>query len=317
MKNKFIFLIAISVVLGCKKYEDDDFISTYTPEKRLWVTSNENVYWSLTIYENTQKNLKFYLPSDLYNLRFWRNGTLELFYATNIYGNDNGVQSAEIYNRSFWSLIDNKSKITMFDQTFKIKQLEVDRLNIESEGGERFFFTKSPASSFRSANNMVNEVPLPYLFSDDLGRYKLIYSNPLDTNPGISAIFTREVYGGFEDVPFEIGPGNIGSALVYDKNLNYSLERAVKIIFNINWINKPGYISFDLRRGGGTFNIKLNDVNVEPEILNCNGCKSDWQKYLIKINEAGPLNVKIETDTVKQWTGCSGIDELRVWELVE
>jgi len=304
-KIAFIPLI-ILFFIGCKKYENDEFLSTYSPKKRLTSSSAENIYWTL-VGHTDEAGQETVLPQNMYNLRFETDGQVILHWAP--YLQFDGTFRGEVFKDGLWSFNSNKDKLNLFGVDLEIIKLTVTELELNTSSGAVYYFTKQPLKPINNMENVVNQIPIPLLglVSDPSIYCKLVWSNSLNSASGVS--FSAQDYFG-SSVDCSISPTEpalLGNAYVSD-----DLGAIGSISFTRDFENN-GYISMFIR-------LLKGNTGLYPEIF-VNGMSvvyqfeetaPYWSRVEFPVNVTGTVTIQIEGTGPGH--GVDGIDEIRQWE---
>jgi hypothetical protein len=308
-KNAFIPLI-ILLFIGCKKYENDKFLSTYSPEMRLTSSSEENIYWTL-VGHTDEAGQETVLPENMYNLRFETDGQVILHWAP--YLNIDYTFRGEVFRDGSWSFNSNKDKLNLFGVDLEIIKLTVTKLELKTSSGAVYYFTKQPLTPINNMENVVNQIPIPLLgiVSDPSIYCKLVWSNSLNSASGVS--FSAELSLNGDSVDCSISPYDalLGNAYITDE------KGAVGTISFTRDFENNGYISMFIRglKGGtGLYpEIFVNGMSVGYQFEEMVG-GSWWSRVEFPVNVTGTVIIQIEG--IGPGYGVNGIDEIRQWEKI-
>jgi hypothetical protein len=318
---KYLVFILLSIVLftSCKKYENDEFISTFSPLKRLTASSEENIYWVLEGVKDAE-GVELFVPSNLYNLRFETSGQLFFQWAPYIMESYSYVPS-EIYRSSDeWSFNTNKEKLIFFGNEYDILKLTVNDLELKSSSDLIYTFKKKAISSISNMDNVVSTVPLMGIFSNSSNNYKLVWSNSMNSQGGVSLQAQASLNGSTNTgpVPCSIQSSSLlGNAYVSDNPNTTSSSCTFSRFFE----NK-GHVSFFFRKSnGGVYadewpQVKVNGIIVQYE-YDATAFDSDpnwgWYKLIVPVNVTGTVGIQV----IGGPKVANGIDEIRQWEIIE
>jgi len=316
MKYLALLLFSLLFFSSCKKYEDDDFISTYSPLERLTASSGQNVYWVLVGYTDEVGN-DVAVPPNLYNLRFGGSGQLYLQWAPYL-KNYTYVPSESYSSNSEWSFDDNKDKLIFFGVEHNILKLSVTELVLKNSLGAIYTFKKQPTALINNMEDAVSPIPfLGVIPINTIEYHKLVWSNSLNSQSGITLEAQAAIAWTTDTEPVLCSVQSstlLGTAYVSDNPNTVS----AKCTFS-RYFAHYGYLTFFFRKsnGGMYFNewpqIMVNDVTTEyfydstPYDDNPNW---GWYKAIVPVNLTGNISFQI-TGTYKV---ANGIDEIRQWE---
>jgi hypothetical protein len=325
-------LIVCSIWTSCTKYEDDPFISTYTSEKRLVLSSAGNIYWVLKSYTTSDGQFIEY-PDNLFALKFFDNGTVDVVFApflskNDLVPDDKSYIFSEILNSGEWFLENNKKTLNVFGKK-EIQKLTMTELKLKNESNGVYFFEKKVLKRMTSIDFQYFEftkVPLFGLFKNNNKLLRLTKSNPLNYPNGINMVAFGNVGGttNVEQVNCGISTSAsqhfeplLGTAFVSDHPFTLSSECS----FSTNFAN-PGYITFFFRKSAGTSDLAIsyfpsffvNDVAVSVNIAPTphSGINWRWHFVIIPISTIGNVTIKM----IGEKRSGNGIDEIRQWEVI-
>ncbi len=276
-------------VVGCKKYQNDPFISTYSPEGRL--TKGDGCVWTCVKYSPKNGAAKD-IPAFHYSLSFKddKSGIAGFSVLGTIY---------EILDTNNWSFSDGKNTLAFFGE-YQIKKLTMRELELKDSNGNVYLFEKIKNEAISKLDEGIMNVPMFGIFPEICSVVQIESCE----NGGISAYVGTTPMSSIEGI---FGKG-IGEGWT-SSNATFTFGR---------YFSKPGYISFWMRGYSGSTVIKLNDQPItDYKIVTISQQQSDfggfneWYNLVVKVS-SGNQNIKITS-----YIGNStvGIDEIRYWEV--
>lgn len=325
----FTLLGALLLYLfSCKKYEEDPFISTYSPEKRLVTSSANNVCWVLKSY-TTQEGQVIEYPDNLFALKFFDNGIFDIVFApylsqTSLVPNDWTYYFAEILKTEEWSLEDNKKSINLLGKKEIIK-LTVSELKLKNNLNGVYSFEKKALSRITSMDFSdfdISQVPIFGLFDSSEELLCLKNSKSFNSSSELLNInliaYAGSTISGFTPVNCGIGLPQepfLGQALHSETPITSSAECTMSFTFN-----NPGYVSFFFRKSRGTSaaaisyfpTFYVNGIAVQAAVNETphSGVNNIWHFVKIPITSTGNVTIKMEGGN----RSGNAIDEIRQWE---
>ena len=327
MKNISIFVfVVISSILfsNCRKYPNDSFFSTFSANSRL--TRGESLIWNCIGYKD-KDGVCFSIPLNHFALKFGNKEVqvhfltlaIEILAAANNQTSTNGnIMFAEISDSTTWTFEDNKKFLNCFGK-WRILSLTINKLEIENEKGEVYYFSKRPPSIVEKIDSSIVSIPLFGLFDETS---KIFYYNTCENSSTISAYNNGN--------PMSSTKGVLGNGRVkFGNNANISFNQ---------YFSKRGYITFYILKkkyapnelptfllNNQSLNPKISSFGIEgnaatfvpPSIyLTDNTAQHfEWFYVEIPINEVGNNTVQILGNGGLEYT--SGIDEIRFWEICQ
>jgi hypothetical protein len=293
--KKLTFLVFTGLfLLGCKKYENDPFISTYSSEARL--TKGDNCVWTCVKY----------LPN---------NGTAKdisaFHYSLSLKGDNTGVvgfsdlgAQYEITQSKEWSLNSNKEKLTFFGE-HEIKKLTMNKLELIDEFGNVYHFEKRKKQAVSAFDQGIINIPLFGLFDETV---RLTGVNSCDFQGAVQAFYGNTSLGTVDGI-FGNGIGGNGGTVGVIKNYTYSFSY---------YFQKSGYITLWIKSYGIGPVVKLNGSVTNFIYLSGSagpGQASSWCHIKIKIDSPGNKTISIIGNTSSPAGAVQAIDEIRYWEI--
>jgi hypothetical protein len=294
--KKLTFLVLIGLfLLGCKKYENDPFFSTYSPEARL--TKGDNCVWTCVKYSPINGTAKD-IPAFHYSLSLNDD-------KTGIAGFSDLGDLFEISNSQEWSLGNSKETLDFFGN-YQINRLTMNQLELKDSYGNIYSFEKRKKQAITALDQEIINFPMFGIFPEvasivefESGEYGSI-SGYVGTTPmsSISGIMGK-------------GEGCSG----FEVNATFTFGR---------YFSKPGYITFWMRSYNGAPKIKLNGQQITDYAIvsaarqEVGGAYYDWYNVAIKVSTGNQtINITNYIGSGGPWdkNGISGIDEIRYWEI--
>jgi hypothetical protein len=141
MIKQITLLFFLTIVFGCKKYQNDEWFSAYTVEERLTIglekdgTDNNGSNWECDKMEYSV-NSKWILSPKIAKLSLTDSKESTIFH-----------ENIAIDNfKSTWKLADKKSNLIIEGvDKFKILKLTMKKMELKSTDGTIFYFTRHPA----------------------------------------------------------------------------------------------------------------------------------------------------------------------------
>lgn len=319
MKSFAIILFSVLFLTACKKYENDEFISTYSPLKRLTASSDENIYWVLVGYIDEVGN-EVAVPSNLYNLRFEASGQLYLQWAPYLLDNYSYVPAERYSSDSEWSFKSNKEKLIFFDEEHDILKLTVTDLELKNRLGAIYTFKKQPIVSINNMEDAVSPIPLLGVIPISTEYHKLVWSNSLNSQSGINLAAQASINGTTNTGPVSCSVQS--STLFGTAYISATTNTTSATCTFSRYFNKPGFLTFFFRKSNGSNfsndwpQIKVNGFSVEYAYESTpydNDPNYGWYKAIVPVNITGNISFQITgTQNV-----ANGIDEIRQWEKID
>lgn len=292
--KKFNLLILLSIVLfSCKKYKEDSFISTYSPESRIKNTS-ANI-WILEKYVD-ENGFEKNIDKNNYNLKISKDSlTISSL-------------NSEFINQTSWSFQSNKQNIlTNGNTNMEILKLAVDKMRLKNDKGQTYWFKKVLLEdSILVATESVIGVPLFGLFNGESSSIKLTKINNCEVN-NINVVYNNNTInttyqGGLFGNGF--GINSTSGSISYNFSNTYS---------------KPGYLTFYYKNDGNSdynFVVKVNGIQVplsEGESFLSESGKY-WKLVRVPVNSSGNINFSIQSSQTTWLSMVNRIDEIKFWE---
>jgi hypothetical protein len=235
--SKIFIQISLVLVLilqsGCKKYPNDPFFSTYTPETRL--TKADGNVWSCVKFIDIDGAVTD-VPDFHYVLKFYSN-------KSGVIGFSDVGDFYEISNGQEWSLNNKKDVLTFFGE-HRIQKLTINEMELKDKLGNLYLFKKRKKESISSLDQKFLNIPLFGLFDENVklkGFNDCSYLGNLQASNGTSNLGT--VQGLFGNA---IG----GNGLVGElKNYTFTFS---------HFFQNSGYVTVWLKRSGISPVIKVN-----------------------------------------------------------
>lgn len=289
MKNSIlIFAAFLMLILSCKKYKNDKFISAHSPEARL--IKGDSAVWMCTAYQ-TYDSVKRNLPDNHFSVSFIKS-TVGFSDLGNLY---------EISNTQKWELKNNKETLSFFGER-EILKLTMKELELKDSLGNIYFFEKRNKESISKIDEGILNVPLFGVFPE---LCKLVAYNSCENSNSITTLNGWNPKG-------VLGKGIISS------NSTYTFSR---------YFNKPGYITFWYNEYASSWSsykapiIKLNGINAN-DLTVIDSFKDEysdtWRNVRIKIGSAGNKTISIAPLIDNQGSvsqAASIVDEIRFWQI--
>lgn len=279
---------------GCKKYANDPFFSTYSPEARL--TKGDSCVWTLIKFTTSGGEEKE-VPPFHYSFSLNRDNTGVVGFS------DLGAQY-EITQGKEWSLNSNKEKLTFFSEQ-EIKKLTMNQLELIDEFGNIYHFEKRKKQALSAFDQGIINIPLFGLFDETV---RLTGVNSCGFQGAVQA-FNGNTSLGTVDGIFGNGIGGNGGTVGEIKNYTYSF---------LHYFQKSGYITLWIKSYGIGPVVKLNGSVTNFEYLSGSagpGQASSWCYIKIKIDSPGNKTISISGNTGSPAGAVSAIDEIRYWEI--
>jgi hypothetical protein len=294
VKHAVLILIILSTVVGCKKYENDPFISTFTPESRL--TKGDSCMWECTGYMNDKGEISS-VPANHYGLIFNSDGMTVRFFnhlksfqePVNYSTFEGRMQyfSCEVLNTGNWNFEESKNYLECFGR-YKILSLTMNKLEIQNEKGAIYFFEKKRLSSSPTFDPSILNIPLMGVF------------------PETCSIFS---YNSCEN------GSNWFTSLPVNSNFSFN-----------KFFNKKGYITLYFQKS--IINNNLGLLDNQMPIFKLNGQEAIyeisenglgdisnpnkiWHVATIKVTTTGNQTLEIKT----VGSHLTSIDEIKYWEI--
>lgn len=298
MKSTFIILISILVITSCKKYSEDSFISSYTPEGRIKNTTS-NV-WSLNKYFDEFGNEK---NIDSFNLKL-------NFNADSVYISSLNDEFSSVYKWEF----ESKKKFLEINSfwNFEILQLEVDKMKLKNEKGQLFIFNKVKKEEFvyLSDESFLN-IPSFGLLAGENKSLKLIGINQCEEN-NINVVANGSLNSALVTGLFGNGFGFNGAPNTMDYNFS-------------KFFSKEGYITFYTKMNAYTnynLSIKINGIQTSFDEVNEITLENNviWRLIRVRV-PSGNVNVNLISNKLNSSGGTvtsyaiNAIDEIKFWEI--
>ena len=141
MIKQITLLIFLTIIFGCKKYQNDEWFSAYTVEERLTLgldkdgTDNNVSNWECDKMEYSV-NSKWILSPKIVKLSLTDSKESTIFHENTAIANFT----------STWKLADKKSNLIIEGlDKFKILKLTMKKMELKSTDGTIFYFTRHPA----------------------------------------------------------------------------------------------------------------------------------------------------------------------------
>jgi hypothetical protein len=193
------------VILSCKKYKNDKFISAHSPEARL--TKGESAVWMCTAFQ-TYDSSKRNLPNNHFGISF----------SESTVGFSDLGKLYEISNIQKWELKNDKETLSFFGER-EILKLTMNELELKDSLGNIYYFEKKNKESISKIDQGILNVPLFGVFPE---LCKLVAYNSCENSNSITTLNGENIEG-------VLGNGIVGS------NSTYTFSR---------FFNKPGYVTF-------------------------------------------------------------------------
>lgn len=286
-KNIAFILVSLIVLSSCKKYKEDSFISTFSPEQRL--TNSSNI-WTLQKFSSTLMSEKA-IAENNFNL-FFDKDSLVISSLNNDY-----VGGLD------WTFESNEKYISLSDgRKFEILQLEVDKLKLKNEKGEIYSFKKKRNQDYQFVSDeSIIDVPL-FGLSNPSSVLKFKGANHCDQN-NISVF----VNGSISNNP--LVTGLFGNAFGFTGTLN-----SINLNFS-KYFSKPGQLTFYYRGeqwSSCNLVVKINGVQINTSNLYSDS--NGWQLAKIDVPLTGNLNFSIQSTKSPGINTIKAIDEIKFWE---
>lgn len=293
MKNlHYTSIFLILALFSCKKYQNDSFYSTYTPEGRL---TKGGVWVCTKILKNN--GAEFLLNDFQYNFDFSPNGSITMNF---------GMLDASLVEHdslSDWSFSDNKTHLNFMGK-WKIQKLTVNQMELIDELGCTYFFDKK--STYNTTNGSpidVNLIGAP-LYGVHQKVSSLINYKNCEQISEISGTSTTSPLTAISGVSGIAIGGNASTLGSYNFQQNFT-----KIGKTTFWLKGPSPSAIE-----DYSNIKINGQSCSFKIVEWG---NDW--YLISIEIQTPGLKQFSIPTVSPINGTNyllieGIDEIRFWE---
>lgn len=327
MKNIsiFVFIVITSILLSnCKKYPNDSFFSTFSAKARL--TNGERDIWNCIGFRD-KDGVCFSIPPNHFALIFG-NKEVQVHFLTlaieiiatpgSSASTTGNIMFGEISDTTTWTFEDNKKFLNFFGK-WRILSLTLNKLEIENEKGEVYYFSQKPPSIVEKIDSSIVSIPLFGLFDETS---KIFNLNTCENSNTISAYNNGN--------PMSSTQGVLGNGSVkFGNNANISFNQ---------YFSKRGYITFYILKKINAPNelpaFLLNNQSINPKIssfgiegnaatfvppsiyLTDNTARHfEWYYVEIPINEVGNNTVQILGNGGVEYT--SGIDEIRFWEICQ
>ena len=292
--KKIAALILIGLcVIGCEKYENDPFLSTYSPEARL--TKGDSCVWTCVKY-SPSNGVVMNVPAYHYSLSL-----------TNDYKGTIGFSDLgslfEISNSKDWSLANDKETFKFFSD-FQINKLTINQLELKDTYNNVYFFEKRKKQAISSLDNEILNVPMFGLFEETV---KLTGFNSCEDQSGDVEAWnssTNSPLGSLEGV-YGSGIGG-GSSIGQVKYNNFSFSHNFQ---NTGYITMwcENYTNPTIQING----VQINDIQVINTFFR-------WHNIKIRINSTGNKTITISgSGNNSDYRYVSGIDEIHFWEIVK
>jgi hypothetical protein len=296
MKKILILLFIGFYFVGCKKYENDPFISTYSPEARL--TKGDSCVWTCVKYKNNNGIISN-VPAFHYSLSLNKNktGSTGFLDLGNFF---------EISNSQIWSLVNNKKTFNFFGN-FQINKLTINELELKDNFNNLYYFEKRKKQAITYLDKGILNIPIYGIFSETV---KLVEFESGEFG---------EIDGKIGGTPMTSITGIVGKGegtSGFEINATYNFGRN---------FSKPGYITFWMRNYSLKPIIKINGqvinnyttlMSVDQEIDEWN--HKYWEQVLIKVTSGiKMINISNFETSGGVKSGINGLDEIRYWEIIE
>jgi uncharacterized protein YlaN (UPF0358 family) len=284
MKIKFISFLFffVFVLLSCKKYKEDGFISTYSPKDR--IKNTESNIWSLSKYfdlNGDEKNV------DAHNFKLW-------FIDDSLHISSLNQEFKSSYK---WSLVSDKKYLSINDNLkFEILQLEVNKLKLKNDKGQIYYFDKIKLNdTIKVCDETVLNTPLFGMQNELSKSIKLVDVNHCEQN-------NISVFKNGSQLSSPIDVGLFGNGIGYN---GYSSSELITFSFSKSFSNE-GFITFyDNWVGNPTF--KIDNVSVPYDYVK-KIKNTPWSLIRVKVSTPGYHNFIL----TKQYGSI--IDEIKFWE---
>lgn len=292
---KFILIgAAIIPFFGCKKYTNDPFFSTYSPEARL--TKGDSCVWTCVKYFSAS-GIASDVPPFHYSLSLNKDNS-------GIVGFSDLGSQYEISNNQEWSLNANKGKLTFFGE-HEIKKLTMNQLELSDALGNVYYFEKRKKQGITSMEQGMMNIPLFGLFEE------IVSLKGINTCSSQDAVQASNGSSSLGLVQGVLGNGIGGGSTVGEiKNNSFSFSQNFQ---------KPGYITVWIENYGIGPVVMLNGVavnNIDYLVGSSSpGQASSWCNIKIRIDSPGYKTVSISGNTGSITGAVSAIDEIRYWEI--
>jgi hypothetical protein len=289
-KILYFFILAISLI-SCKKYPNDKFLSSFSPEKRL--IKGDSCIWYCNKYVSSE-GIEHSFPVGYYGLEFNKSSVICSFFN-------------QLELEHDWSLENSKEVLNISGvEQLKINSLTIDKLELENSSGEKYYFQKEKKSIPSEFNTNILQVPLFGLTDKRIKMFD--YNNCEELN--ISASFSNSSGTNYSPILME---GWLNNGIGY----GYYSYTACSFKFSKNF-SKTGFISF---MGFMSCNMdnypsfKINNISEPYQVkrLYTNSC-SNWDLFTIDNIPTGFNQFEIKGG---YYTSISTLDEVYFWEYVE
>jgi hypothetical protein len=295
--KKMTFLVLIGLfVLGCKKYENDPFISTYSPEARL--IKGDSCVWTCVQYLANNGAARD-IPAFHYSLSFKDDKSAIAGFA------DLGT-FFEISDSNEWTLGNRKETLSFFGD-YEIKKLTMRELELKDSNGNIYLFEKRKKEAISELDEGIMNFPMFGLFNE-IVELKDYYSCQF---PGQVQAWNSSTNANLNTMEGVLGNGigGAGSTFGEVKNYKYSFSRNFE---------KSGYITFWIEIYDSSPIIKINgsEINdfeymIGPKL----GQSRNWCSIKININSPGNKTILLEGGNVGgDYKAVLTIDEICFWE---
>ena len=303
-----IFFIFFLSLLGCKKYPNDNFLSTYSPGSRLAI--GDSCVWTCTKYISANgaasivPNFHFTLSFDKYSGSLSNSGPegyANFCHLGDLYLANKDKKYTEITNTQEWSLIEKKEYLNFYGNR-EILKLSMNQLELKDSIGNIYYFEKKRFEPLASFDSRILNIPMFGIFPElcSIVDYNSCESGGISTNVTLSPI--NGILG-----------NGIGTEQ-YNTNASFSFGR---------YFSKQGYITFWIHTHYCAPKIKLNgQLITDYQSEYCTKPNDEfgtwWSQIKVKINSPGNQIINITNEGVTPTSsncGILGIDEIRYWEI--
>jgi hypothetical protein len=291
--TKTNILLILIILVSCKKYKEDNFISTYTPEKRL-INTSSNI-WTLENFKDSDGNDNSITDAN-FTLHFSEDSVTV------------STLNFEQTNLNKWNFESSKKNLVLNDEMkFEILKLEVDRMKLKNEKGEVYSFKKIlQDNTALLADNSILNIPL-FGLKDNSTLLKLFDINHCEEKNMIVTI-----NGNNSSNP--IVNGLFGNAIGFD---NANALNSIKFNFT-KFYSKPGEFTFYYEKDDWTYYnivVKINGVQTDytEDLFVDSGENKGWGLVKVIVPNSGSKNISIESSFNGSKYPITAIDELKFW----
>ncbi len=286
---------------GCKKYSNDPFFSTYSPEARL--TKGDGCVWTCVKYFSAS-GIASDVPPFHYSLSLNKDKSGIVGFSWG-----NLAQSIdtlfEISKSQEWALNNSKEKLSFFGD-YNIKKLTMNQLELVDAFGNIYLFEKRKTQVISSLNEGIKNIPLFGLFDETV---ILKDFNSCEFLGNVQAFDGSAPLGLVEGI-FGNGIGGNGGSVGTIKNYTFSFT---------HYFEKPGYITIWILNYGIGPTVKVNGTALSSIDYLVGGSSPgqglSWCNIKIRIDSPGNKTVSISKNTATQSGAVQAIDEIRYWQI--